>query len=72
MIAVDVNNEHDEWHQWWHNFRAYYIAQGVDMDNEDEITRVLAEWNAIDKDQDSSLFYFESEQDYVWFMLRWA
>lgn len=72
MIEVDVVNESGMWHQFWRNFYEYHMAQGVDMENENEITRVLAEWNAIDKDQESSMFYFEDERDHVMFMLRWA
>lgn len=72
MIEVNVQDERDCWHQWWHNFREYYIAQGVDMEDENEITRVLAEWNAIDQDPESTVFYFEHERDHVMFMLRWA
>ena len=72
MIELDVMNEHGVWNQWWQNFRDYYIAQGVDMENEEEITRVLAEWNAIDRDPESTVFYFENERDQVMFMLRWA
>ena len=72
MIELDVMNEHGVWNQWWQNFRDYYIAQGVDMENEEEITRTLAEWNAIDRDQESTVFYFENEKDHVMFMLRWS
>jgi len=72
MIEVNVLSEHDEWHPWWHKFRDYYIAQGIDMENEEEITRTLAEWNAIDKDPESTVFYFEHERDHVMFMLRWS
>jgi len=72
MIEVDVMNNKGVWYQWWHNFREYYVAQGVDMEDEKEITRVLAEWNAIDRDSESTVFYFEHERDHVMFMLRWA
>lgn len=72
MIEVDVMNNKRVWHQWWHNFREYYVAQGVDMEDDKEITRVLAEWNAIDRDPESTVFYFEHERDHVMFMLRWA
>lgn len=72
MIEIDVMNDHGEWNQWWHNFRDYYIAQGVDMEDEAEITRTLAEWNAIDKDPESTVFYFENEKDQLLFMLRWS
>ena len=72
MIEVDVMNNKGVWHQWWHNFREYYVAQGVDMEDDKEITRVLAEWNAIDRDPESTVFYFEHERDHVMFMLRWA
>jgi len=72
MIEVNVEKEDGVWHQWWHNFRAYYMAQGVDMEDDAEITRTLAEWNAIDQDPDSTVFYFENERDQVVFMLRWA
>jgi hypothetical protein len=72
MIEMDINTEHDVWHQWWQNFRDYYIAQGVDMEDENEITRVLQEWRAIELDQESTLFYFENEQDQMLFMLKFS
>lgn len=72
MIEVDVMNEYGVWNQWWHNFYEYYTKQGVDMENEEEITRTLAEWNAIDRDPESTVFYFEHERDHVMFMLRWT
>jgi hypothetical protein len=72
MIEVDVMNRHREWHPWWRNFRDYYTARGVDMDNDEEITRTLAEWNAIDKDPESTVFYFENERDQILFLLRWS
>ena len=73
MIEMDVMlNKDGTWAQWWHNFRDHYEEQGVDMDNEAEITRTLAEWNAVDKDPESTVFYFENEQDHVMFMLRWS
>ncbi len=71
MIVVDVNDQNDNWHQWWRNFRDYYWEQGVDMDNEGEITRALAEWNAIDDGEDTPTFHFLDEKDYMLFMLRW-
>lgn len=72
MIEVDVLNDLGEWHQWWYKFREYYVQQGVDMENEVEITRTLAEWNAIDEDPESTVFYFENEHDHLVFMLRFA
>jgi len=72
MIEVDVMDNHGVWNQWWENFRDYYINRGVDMNDDDEISRVLAEWNAIDRDQESTVFYFEHERDHVMFMLRWS
>ena len=72
MIEMDINSERDEWHPWWRNFRDYYTAQGVDMDICDEITRVLKEWRAIELDQESTLFYFENEQDQMLFMLKFS
>ena len=72
MIEVDVQNERGVWRQWWYNFRDYYIAQGVDMEDEKEITRTLAEWNAIDQDPESTVFYFEHERDHTMFMLKFS
>jgi hypothetical protein len=72
MIEMNVVSKYDEWTTWWRNFYDYYVSQGVDMDNEDEITRMLKEWRAIELDQESTLFYFENEQDQLLFMLRWA
>jgi hypothetical protein len=72
MIELNILNQQDQWHKWWWHFHDYYESQGVDMDNKKEITRVLAEWNAIDLDPESTMFYFENEQDHVMFMLRWA
>jgi hypothetical protein len=72
MIEMNVLTDKEVWTQWWRNFHNYYVAQGVDMDDSDEITRALKEWRAIELDQESTLFYFENEQDQVLFMLRWA
>ena len=72
MIEMNVVTAYDEWTQWWVNFHNYYVSQGVDMDNSDEITRALKEWRAIELDQDSTWFYFENEQDHLLFMLRWS
>jgi len=72
MIEVDVLNDLGDWHQWWRNFRDYYLAQGVDMEDDKEITRTLTEWNAIDEDPESTVFYFENEHDHLVFMLRFA
>jgi hypothetical protein len=72
MIEMNVLTDKEVWTQWWRNFHDYYMSQGVDMDDEDEITRMLKEWRAIELDQESTLFYFENEQDHTMFMLRWA
>ena len=72
VIVMDVMNDKGTWHQWWHNFTDYYRSQGVDMEDEDEITRLLSEWRAVEEDQDSSIFYFENEHDRTLFLLRWA
>ena len=72
MIEMNVLNSDDEWHKWWWNFTNYYKSIGIDMDNDEEITRMLKEWRAIDAGADSTLFYFENEQDHTMFMLRWA
>lgn len=72
MIELDVMDERKSWHRWWYNFYNHYIEQGVNMEDASEITRTLALWNAIDdEDPESSKFYFDNEQDYVLFMLRW-
>jgi len=72
MIEMNVLNSNDEWHKWWWNFTNHYKSIGIDMDNDEEITRMLKEWRAIDAGPDSTLFYFENEQDHTMFMLRWA
>lgn len=71
-IVLNVFKDADQgWHDWWHNFHDYYTGQGIDFDSFEEITKVLAEWNAVDI-PDTSEFYFTSEQDYTMFMLRWS
>lgn len=79
MISVSVfkpTGLDDEyaWTDWWINFRKYYLKQGYDIDNEDnndDLTRALLEWNAINE-SDTEFFKFEDERDYTLFMLRWA
>ena len=44
----------------------------ADMEDDKEITRTLTEWNAIDEDPESTVFYFENEHDHLVFMLRFA
>ena len=72
MIEMNVLTDKEVWTQWWRNFHSYYVSRGVDMEDENEITRMLKEWRAVELDQESSLFYFENEQDHLLFMLRWA
>jgi hypothetical protein len=72
VIVMDVLNDEGTWHQWWQNFTDYYKSQGVDTEDEDEITRLLSEWRAVEEDQDSSIFYFENEHDLTLFLLRWS
>ena len=72
MIEVNVINERGVWTNWWRNFYEYHTAQGLDMQNGDVITQALTKWHAVEEDQESPVFYFEDERDYVMFMLRWA
>lgn len=72
MIEMDVMNDYGVWQKWWRNFYEYHNAQGVDMEDDKEITRTLAEWRAIDRDPESTVFYFENEKDQMLFMLRWS
>ena len=72
MIEMNVLDDKQVWTQWWRNFYAFYRLQGVNMEDSDEITRVLKEWGAVDLDPESALFYFENEQDQLFFMLRWS
>ena len=72
MIEVDVLNRHRNWHRWWLKFLNYYKSQGVDMDDVNEISRLLKEWRAFEKSQSSTVFYVENEQDRLMFMLRWS
>lgn len=71
-ILLNVFKDADQsWHNWWWNFHNYYTDQGVNFDAEEEITKVLAEWNAVDI-PDSGEFYFTNEHDHTMFMLRWS
>ena len=73
MIEVDIDKEGGYGrHHWWENFREYAESHGYNFDNAENITKALAEWNAIDKDPDSTKFYFENENDHLLFMLRFT
>lgn len=72
MIEVDINRADGRRHNWWENFRNYCESQGHNFSEAENITKALTEWNAIDKDPDSTKFYFENEQDHLLFMLRFA
>ena len=72
MIEMNVLDDKQVWTQWWRNFYDFYRLQGVNMEDSDEIARVLKEWGAVDLDPESALFYFENEQDQLFFMLRWS
>lgn len=72
MIEVSILESDESWKPFWRNFYAHYSAQGYTFEDEHEITKLLAEWRAIDKDTESPFFYFENEHDYLMFMLRWA
>ena len=71
MIEMDVVDDNGDWKPWWKKFYYYYEKQGVNMENADNISQMLRKWNAIDKDVDSTKFYFKNEQDQMFFMLRW-
>ena len=74
MIRLSVfvdNNRHMDWHSWWVKFREYYESKYYNMDNDDDISRALKEWNAVNI-PNSAEFYFENEKDYTFFLLRWA
>lgn len=72
MIEVNIMGPDEKWKPFWRNFYDYHTAHGHTFEDGDEITKLLAEWRAIDPDVESPLFYFENEQDHLLFMLRWA
>ena len=73
MIEVDIDcYATTRRHHWWENFRDHSESLGYNFDDAENITKALAKWNAIDKDPDSTKFYFENEHDYLLFMLRFA
>lgn len=69
-VSVFANTNEEEWHQWWWNFRNYYVDQGYNFDENADITRALKEWRAVDI-PDTGDFWFENAQDHMVFMLRW-
>jgi hypothetical protein len=73
MIELDIDSETGTGRKhWWENFRDYAETQGYDFNEADSITQALSEWNAIDKDPETTKFYFENEHDYLLFMLRFS
>lgn len=71
MNVYKNNDENNDYHQWWYNFRDYYVDQGYDFDSNEEITRALNEWRAVDI-PDTGDFWFKNEIDHMVFMLRWS
>lgn len=71
MITVSVFGGDMEWLPWWENFRQHYEDRNYDMDNDDDISKALSEWSAINEAK-SAFFSFENEADYTLFMLRWG
>ena len=63
-------------HQWWTNFYSYY--SGVldeDVDDEewsDTLTGILSQWNGYDVFDSRSFIGFDSKEDFMIFLLRWA
>jgi hypothetical protein len=73
MIEMDIDTQIGGGrHKWWLNFRDHCESEGHDFNDAKSITRALEKWNAIDKDPESTKFYFENEHDYLLFMLRFA
>lgn len=73
-IQVNVLDGLYQFQPFWINFREYYIGQGYNMEETEDIERALAEWSASNdlEDPDSPYFYFSDHRAYTLFMLRWS
>ena len=67
------------WHTWWENFLDYEMARGRDFDDKENrnLNEALKEYNAIDEaiisgDDDSPYIIFETEQDFLMFVLKFT
>lgn len=79
QVSVYANDTHTSWHQWWHNFLDYEIARGWDFDDKENqnLNESLKQYNAIDEaivsgDDESPYVIFDTEQDFLMFVLKFS
>ena len=75
MIRVSVYDEAQgdmlKFNQWWYNFTEHYEELDYDMNTNNDITKALLEWNALNVDQ-TKFIDFPEEKDATLFLLRWS
>ena len=79
QVSVYVTDLQITWHQWWHNFLDRKVAEGWDFDDEENVNlnKALTEYNAIDEaiisgNSESPYIIFDSEQDFLMFLLKFS
>ena len=77
-VYVDDTNE-TVWHPWWHNFLERKVIEGWDFDDEKNLNlnEALKEHNAMDEaivsgDDNSPYVIFDTEQDFLVFLLKFS
>ena len=79
QVSVYLTDAQMSWHTWWENFLDYEMARGRDFDDKENrnLNEALKEYNAIDEaiisgDDDSPYIIFETEQDFLMFVLKFT
>lgn len=80
QVNVYVDGKHEtEWHPWWANFLERKAIEGWDFDDEKNLNlnEALKEHNAMDEaivsgDDNSPYVIFDTEQDFLVFLLKFS
>ena len=79
QVSVYPTDAQSSWHQWWNNFLEQKTAEGWDFDDAENVNlnAALEEYNAIDEaiisgDKESPYVIFETEQDFLMFVLKFS
>lgn len=79
QISVYANEKETLWHPWWHNFIDRMTNEGWDFDDAENVNlnAALRQFNAGDEafisgDELSPYIIFDTEQDYLMFLLKFS
>ena len=79
QVSVYLTDAQMSWHTWWENFLEQKKGEGWDFDDakSGNMNDALKEYNAIDEaiisgNYDSPYVIFDTEQDFLMFVLKFS